>query len=452
MGRRANPAPFPNRTALMDRFRQDTSYALRALARRPGFTLAALLTLALGISGRGDVGVRQGYGRSAILVAEVALAVMLLLSAGLMVRSLAEMHEIDPGLPIDDVAHFTVSMPESRYATPEAGLVFVDELTRRIDALAGAEAVGVVLPLPLGPSVLVTSFSRLDVAAPEPGREPSALLRLADRNGLDVLSISLRRGRLFEATDRAGGVPVALVNQAAAQRFWPGEDPLGKRINIGVQFGFDHDEWTIVGVVEDIRSVSLLEEAEPEIVLPFAQTGASSATVVVRSRDPAGLLAAARAEVRELDASLPLIRPGTLGELAASQRANTRFYLMLLALFAGLAVILAAVRIYGVVAFIVARRRREIGVRIALGARIRQVVALVVWQGVSPGLIGLVLGVACALASRRVIAGLLFGVQAHDPLTFVGVTLVLLTVVGLACLMPASRAGKIPPATALRAE
>lgn len=402
-------------------------------------------------SGRGDLGAQRGWGRSAILVAQVGLAVMLLLGAGLMMRSLAGMNDIDPGYTTKDVAHFTIGLPSSQYESPERRVLFMRGLKERLAALPGVEHVGVVMPMPLSPSVYATSFERLD-QPPEPGREPVALLRAIDSGGIAALGLSLEAGRTFEHSDRNGALPVAIINRAAADLFWPGEDPIGRQIDVGVTLGFDEQPRTVVGIISDIRAISLTEPAEPEVMIPYDQAGAGAATLLIRADNTALALSGARVELRALDPNLPMVRPGTIEELIGAQTAATRFYLMLLGIFAALAVVLAAVGVYGVVAFMVARRSREIGVRIALGARLSEVFRLVVWQGVRPALLGLFLGVLGGIAAGRIIAGLLFGVQPHDPVTFAGVTMLLLGIVIVACIVPAGRATRIPPASALRGE
>lgn len=397
---------------------------------------------------RGTAGPGRGWGRFAILTAEVALSAMLLLGAGLLLRSLQHMNDVDPGYETAGIAHFSIGLP-SRYETPERAVQFFTELQERLGAVAGVEATGLVMPLPLGPSVYATSVQRTDRPV-EPGQTPSMLLRTLDEGGLRVLRIALLRGRLFDAGDRHGAQPVALINRSAAEQYWPGEDPVGRQVDVGVGLGFAEEPRTIIGVVEDIRALSLTEVPQPEVIVPYAQAGSGFATVVMSARDLPAALAAARREVRALDPNLPLIRPGTLAGNIGEQTASTRFYMMLLGLFAVLALVLAAVGIYGVVAFQVAGRSREIGVRMALGARVQEVVRLVVWQGLRPALAGLALGLAVAAAAGRVIAGLLYDVRTHDLLTYAGVTVLLVAIVIAACLVPAGRASRIPPASALR--
>jgi putative ABC transport system permease protein len=419
------------------------------------FGLAPALHLARGsLSGRllqaarSSSGPGRSWGRFAILTAEVALSTMLLLGAGLLMRSLLHMHEVDPGYETAGVAHFSIGLP-SRYETPEQDLAFFTVLKQRLEAVPGVDATGLVMPLPLGPSVYSSSVERTDRPS-EPGRTPSMLLRTLDDGAFSVLRITLLRGRLFDVRDRHGAQPVALINRTAAEQYWPGEDPIGRQIEVGVSLGFPEEPRTIVGVVEDIRALSLTQVPEPEVIVPFAQAGSGFATVVMSARDLPGALAAARREVQSLDPNLPLIRPGTMAATLGEETASTRFYLTLLGLFAALALVLAAVGIYGVVAFQVAGRRREIGVRMALGARMQEVVRLVVWQGLRPAIAGLALGLAASAAAGRVIAGLLFDVPPHDLLTYAGVTVVLVGIVIAACLVPAGRASRIPPASALR--
>jgi ABC-type antimicrobial peptide transport system permease subunit len=222
-------------------------------------------------------------------------------------------------------------------------------------------------------------------------------------------------------------------------------------MDVQVSAGFAEDvPRTIVGIFGDIRGSSLTQEPEPEMIIPYAQSGATFPNVLLRGSNPAAMLEAARTELQALDPELPLIQPGTMDEWLAEQLAQPRFYLTLLGIFAFLAVLLAAVGIYGVVAYVVSQRRREIGVRMALGARVRQVVQLVLWQGLRPALFGIVIGVTGAYWSTALMRGLLFEVAPQDPITFALVPLMLIAVVVVACAAPAHRATRIAPASALR--
>ncbi|MGH7463982.1 MAG: FtsX-like permease family protein, partial [Longimicrobiales bacterium] len=344
-------------------------------------------------------------------------------------------------------------LPDATYDSPERRVLFMDALRERLASMPGVESGGLVSPMPLGPGMYMSGFNRLDRQS-EPGSVPFAFLRAIDAVGFATLGISLEGGRGFEASDRNGAMPVALINRAAADRYWRGEDPIGRQIDVRINLGFDEQPRTIVGIITDIRATSLTEPVEPEILIPYDQAGAGEATLLIRATDAdvSAVLAGARTQLRALDPNIPMIRPGTVAELISDQTAATRFYFMLLGIFAALAVLLAAVGVYGVVAFIVAHRSREIGMRLALGAHIHEVFRLIVWQGVRPALIGLTFGVLGGIAAGRVITGLLFGVRPHDPLTFAAVTTLLLGVVILACVVPAGRASRIPPASALRGE
>jgi hypothetical protein len=246
---------------------------------------------------------------------------------------------------------------------------------------------------------------------------------------------------------------VVVLNETVARRYFADTDPVGRSINVGVSMGYpENDARTVVGVVRDVRWESLTADPQPELFVPYAQTGPNFITFLLRAPASIDGIAAAREQVRAIDPALPLRDPGTLRAIVDSHTAPQRFYLLLLAIFAGMAVTLAAVGLYGVVAYLVAQRRREIGVRIALGARRSTVIALVLRQGLIPAGVGAAIGLALALAGARLMSSLLFGVAPTDPLTFAAMTALLLLIVVSACLVPAGRATRIPPASALRAE
>jgi putative ABC transport system permease protein len=402
--------------------------------------------------GRGTTG--RHRARSVILAAEVALSVALLLGAGLMLRSLVRMQAVDPGFDPGGIAHFSVSLPDARYSDPAQAVRFIEDVRARLAGLPGVQGAAFIVGMPLGRTSIFGGFTRTDRPHPEPGQVPSASYRAIDADYLATMRIPVLAGRGFLPTDRADSPPVALINRRAAARFFPGEDPLGKTIDVQVSVGYpDTLPRTIVGVVGDVRARSLMQEPEPAVYTPQAQAGAGFGAFVIRSGGTGDdVLRAAREVVRAVDPQVPLVRPGTMAELLAGDTGRQRFYVVLLGAFAALAATLAAVGMYGVVAFVVAQRTREIGVRMALGARARHVVSLVVWQGLRPALLGAAIGMAGAFALGRVIAGLLYETPTQDPLTIVGVVAVLLAVVGFACTVPARRATRVPPAMALRAE
>jgi putative ABC transport system permease protein len=418
----------------------------------PALTLAKVdLAQSLRKGGRGDVsGGRTGMGRSAILVAEVALSVMLLTGAGLMIRSLIRMADVQPGFDTSGITVFRLSLPGARYTDPQA-VQFMERLQERLTSVRGIEEAAVFVAPPLGSSSMFGSFRRPELPEPEPGEGPVASYRIAGVGALEMLSIPIVAGRGFLPSDRENAQRVVMISQETAERFFPGEDPVGRQMDVQVSAGFAEDvPRTIVGIFGDIRGSSLTQEPEPEMIIPYAQSGASFPNVLLRGSNPAAMLEAARTELQALDPELPLIQPGTMDEWLAEQLAQPRFYLTLLGIFAFLAVLLAAVGIYGVVAYVVSQRRREIGVRMALGARVRQVVQLVLWQGLRPALFGIVIGVTGAYWSTALMRGLLFEVAPQDPITFALVPLMLIAVVVVACAAPAHRATRIAPASALR--
>lgn len=405
--------------------------------------------------GRGGVGERRGHRvRAAVLMVQVTLSMMLLLGAGLMLRSLAQMQSVELGLEPENVALFRLTLPAARYDGPDARVQFMERLDERLEALPGVERAAATVAAPFGPVELVGTFTRADLPEPEPGQAPGADYRVIDADGLDLLGIQVASGRGFRASDRHGAEPVALINEAAARLYFADEEPLGKAINVRIGVGYPETApRTIVGVVEDFRT-QVTGEPSPQMIVPYAQAGASFPQVLVKYSgvSEASVLSAAREELAALDPELPMAQPGTLEALVSAQMAAPRFYLVLLALFAIMAVGLAAVGIYGLVAYLVLHRTREIGMRMALGARVGEVIRMVVWQGVAPALLGLAAGVVGALALGRILAGILYQIEPTDPLTYVVTALLLLLVVVAATAVPALRASRIAPAEALRAE
>jgi putative ABC transport system permease protein len=397
---------------------------------------------------RGAIGARRSrWTRSLLLVAEVGLSLVLLLGAGLLLRSLTALQDTELGFDPDNLTVFMVSLPPARYPAPQV-IATHEQLDEQLRAMPGVTRVARISGLPLGVSENVLTFTRPDQPPPPPGQAPVALYRVVDPEYFETMKISLLAGRVFAPTDRQGAPRAVIVSRRMADVFWPGEDPIGRPILISGQ-----DPATVVGIVANVRSQAVARQADPEMYVPHAQSGLRSIMYVVQGpADSAQVLSAARQVVRRLDARLPLIFPASMSELVDDQLARPRFYLVLLGLFAVLAVVLAAVGIYGVVAYVVTQRTREIGVRMALGARQREVVTLMLWQGLRPAALGMALGLGVAIAIGRVMQGLLYEVQPHDPLTFAGVSALLIVVVLVACAIPARRASAVPPAEALRME
>ncbi|MGE3273992.1 MAG: ABC transporter permease [Vicinamibacterales bacterium] len=397
---------------------------------------------------RGAVGAGSGRSRALLLVAEVALSIVLLLGAGLLLRSLTALQDIDPGFRVDGLSTFLVSLPPSRYDDERVVTAYRD-LDDRLRQVPGVTAVARIAGMPLGPSENVLNFTRPDRPPVAPGQAPLALYRVVAPGYFSVMGIPLVAGRDFTDDDRAGSAPAVIISERLAQEYWPGEDPVGRPIRVDQQ----QPAGLVVGVAADVRSSSLAGPPQPELYVPHAQTLARTMSYVLRSSSPpASVLAGARGTVQDFDRRLPLISPAAVSDLVDEALARPRFYLLLLGLFAAVAVGLAAVGVYGVVSYAVTERTREIGLRMALGADRGEVVRLMIWQGLGPALGGVALGLVLALAATRAMRGLLYGVGPGDPLTMTGVTLTLLAITLAACAIPAARASAVPPATALRGD
>jgi len=391
-----------------------------------------------------SLGVRP---RSLLLTGEVALSLVLLLGAGLLLRSLAAQQNTELGFDAAGRSVFTLSLPASRYPADRVVQTH-EQLTALFAALPGIEQVASVSALPLSTSEITLTFTRPDEPPPAPGLTPVARVQAADANYFAAMGIPVLAGRAFTPADREGAPRVALVSRRMADQFWPGQDPVGRPISIS-----GAPASTIVGIVGDVRSLEVTQAPQPEMYQPLAQVRARGMRYILKSNvDAAQVLSAARQTVRNFDSRLPLIAPGTMAALVDGHLARPRFYVLLLGLFSALAVVLAAVGIYGVVAYVVSQRTREIGVRMALGARQHDVVRLMLMQGLRPAAAGIVLGIAVSLGLGRIASGLLYTVRPTDPITFAGVTLVLMTVVVVASYIPALRASGVPPSQALRGE
>ncbi len=406
------------------------------------------IPLAQAIGQRGAVGGRRRtWARSTLLVAEVALSLVLLLGAGLLLRTLVALQDTPLGFSGDGVTTFTLSLPAARYPQAQVMPTF-ERLDEQLGAMPGVSAVARISGLPLGPSENVLSFTRPDRPPLPPGQSPSALYRVVDSEYFRTLAIPMLSGRVFEPGDREGSPPVVVISRKMSETSWPNEDPIGRPIQIS-----GREPATVIGVVGNVRSQTLVSEAQPEMYVAHAQAGNRTVNYAIKSSlDAAQVIGSAREIVRQIDPRLPLISPTSMEELVDVQLARPRFYLVLIALFAVLAIVLAAVGIYGVVAHVVTQRTREIGVRMALGARRGEVVLFMLLQGLRPAALGVALGLGVAVAAGRVIQGLLYEVQPHDPLTLSAVTVGLLSVVVVACVIPANRASRIAPAEALRGE
>ncbi|MGD2115812.1 MAG: ABC transporter permease, partial [Acidobacteriota bacterium] len=405
--------------------------------------------------GKTDAGAGGGRLRSALVVAEVALALVVLVGAGLMVRSFLGLSRVDPGFDPDHLLTAQLYLSPTRYPEGHQKVAYGERLLERLRSLPGVRHAGAVSGLPMSEvQLIVETEVEGDVRNAQAAR-PAFDWRPVSPGYFRALGISLVEGRAFDERDHAEAQPVAVVGEDLARRFWPGENPVGKRLKLlaGQPRG---PEWrTVVGVVGHIRALSLEGgEAVGQVYTPMAQSPLPFFSVAVRTEggDPLSLAPEVRQAVWSVDGDQPVENVRTMEQILAEAAAGKRGYALLLSVFAGVALVLAVVGVYGVMAYSVARRTQEIGLRMSLGAGRPDVLGLVVRQGTLLAAAGLVVGGVIALGSGRFLAGLLYGVSSHDPGTFAGVVLLLGGLAVLASLVPAYRATRVDPIVCLRAE
>jgi putative ABC transport system permease protein len=409
--------------------------------------------------GRGGTASRSRQRvRSVLVGGQVALAAVLLISAGLLLRSLIALQGVDPGYRTDGVLTAQLSLPAADYPEDRQVVESYRTLLRRLRALPGVVSAGAVTNLPLASSLGDLNFRIEGRELPQGEVSPRADWQAVAPGYFETLGMRLVRGRGVEPRDDERAPGVAVINEAVARRYWPGRDPLGQRLLLGGGAG---PGWvTVVGVVHDVRHGSLRDEPEPQIYIPHAQFrfwngggAARSLSLVLRTLgDPMAQAGALRQRVSEMDPNLTVSEVRTLASVRSESVARPRFVTLLLGLFATLAALLAAVGIYGLVSYQVVLRIPEIGIRLALGARASSVARLVLRQGLLLAAAGLLAGVLGALAATRLLSHLLFGVAALDTVTFVAIPLLLVAVALLASWLPARRAARLDPATVLRAD
>jgi putative ABC transport system permease protein len=395
---------------------------------------------------RGAEGAVRDRIRGWLVAAEVALALVLLTVAGLMVRSFWRVQAAPTGFRSDSVLAFDVQLPGARYPGEAPAAAFFQQLITRLESLPGVRGAGAISYLPLGGGENMGSFV-IDGAPPViPGSEPAAERRWVTPGYFATMGILIKRGRVFQLTDTDDHPQVVVINETLA-RFFGERDPVGQRIKVG-------GAWrTVVGVVSDVKSGSLEEEIRPQLYLPHAQWAWGEMTVVVQTDgDPLAQASAARSELKALDPLLPAAKIRTLKQVVSNATSVRRFNTALLAFFAVAALLLTMMGVYGVVAFLAGRRSREIGIRMALGAQSRDVLRLVLRQGMKPVAVGCIAGLAGSLAASWLVASQLYGVSPTDSLTLGGVMAVLLGAALLACWLPARRAARADPMEALRTE
>jgi len=404
-----------------------------------------------GGGGSGESGNRR-RARSFLAASEIALAMVLLVGAGLLLRSFSKLTAVSPGFNADHLVKAEISLPQYQYSTPQQWIAFSDELLARVQAQPGMKDTAVAIPLPIVNGKINLAF---DIVGTPPASEGES--RLADYASvspeyLRVMGIPLLAGRFFSQQDIFSASQVSVISKTFAQRYFPNQDPIGKRLNFGFPPNGDVDR-EIVGIVGDVRDVSLGEAPGPMMYVPYAQAPFWGANLVVKSTLSTDAVAAAiRQEVQKIDKDLPITEVGKMPDFIDASVSQQRFRTFLLGLFAAMALVLAATGIFGVIAYSVACRTNEIGIRVALGASRSAILRMILRETLLLTLAGLLVGVPCALAASHLIGHLLFGVSANDPLTLATVAFILAAVATLAGYIPARRAMQVDPMLALRHE
>ena len=374
------------------------------------------------------------------------------MGAGLLIRSFLSLQQADPGFRADNILALSLSLPDYKYPKAADRRVFFDRLLEGTKGLSGVQAVGETSSLPLGGAVPSASFNIEGRPVALGQQSPHGDYASVTSDYFQTLGIKLVRGRVFTEHDNSDIAGVAIIDESMARKYWPNEDPIGKRITF--EGGRQNPVWReIVGIVGHVKSQSLDAESRPQYYVPVDQRPESSMLLAVRTADgPSSLAPAVRGLIRSLDKDLPVYRVTTMEQLVAASMAQRRFSMLLLGVFALIALLLAAVGLYGVTAYSVTQRTHEIGLRVALGAQRSDVLKMVVGEGMLLISVGIALGLIASFALTRLLRTLLFGVSGTDPLTFVAITLLLTLVALLACYIPARRATKVDPLVALRYE
>jgi putative ABC transport system permease protein len=399
-------------------------------------------------------GERQGlWLRRTLVVVEIALALTLLVGAGLLLKSFARLQGVSPGFDPTHLATMTVSLPDVKYKDDASRVAFVQAALQRIAALPGVVSVGATSNIPFGANWSTGSFSVEGYQPPKGQPGPWGDMRVTTPGFFEALKVPLVRGRTIAESDRADSQSVVVVDEEAVRRFWPGVDPIGKRVTFGDTSQKDVKWITVIGVVGHIAHEGLDADRRVQLHFPYAQFAQQQMGFTVRTAgDPSAIVSAVRGAIRDVDRDQPIADVFTMDELMDRAVGQRRLSMTLLATFAALAMVLAALGIYGVMAFDVTRRSQEIGVRMALGAARANVLGLVLRQGLTLAIVGVMLGVVFALAVTRLLQAQLFGITTTDPATFVSVIVGLLAVATLAILIPALRATRVNPTEALRYE
>ena len=403
--------------------------------------------------GRGSSGgVKQNRLRSLLVITEVALALVLLIASGLMIKSFLRLQSVNPGFNPANLITLEMQLPENKYSDKDRQAIFQQQLVQRVAQVPGVQSVGTVDNLPFSGNEFNVGYSIEGQPPLNAAERPRAFLRNVSPNYFEAMGIPLRKGRGFTESDNANAPAATIINETAARKFWPNEEPLGKRFKRGSVDS--QNPWlTVVGVIGAVSHSSLQVASQPEVYLPFQQNPGLNLTLVARtSSDPKAFAGAVRREVSAMDNDLPVSNIKFMDEIVGKSVAQPRVYALLLGIFAGLALILAAIGIYGVISYSVTQRTHEIGIRMALGAQTRDVLALIIKQGMALALVGIFLGLLVSLALTRVLASQLYGVSSTDPVTYSAISLLLMFVALIACYIPALRATKVDPMIAVRYE
>ncbi len=415
----------------------------------PAFrALGSSLSQTLREGGRGTAGHTRAHRTRGLLVAcEIALATILVTGAGLMLNSFLRLAILDPGFPPDHLLTFALVAPLSRYQTPQDRIEFFNPVVSRVRALPGVKAAGACTSMPPEVNQEADAFQIQGVTPADPAKSPQAWYLPATPGFLHALGLPLIQGRDISNADTSATPPVAVINQQIARTYFPHEDPLGRKIL------FSGVQRTIVGVAGNTSYRGLGLPPDFQIYVPYAQATFPGLHFAVRTaNNPFGQTAAIRAAAQSVDSEARAERIATMEQLLSRSILQPRFYAWLFGAFGLVALALAAVGILGVISYSVSQRTHEIGIRMALGAEKRDVLRMVIREGLKLALIGVAIGIAGALALTRFLASLLYGVEPTDPLTFIAVSLVLIAVALVACYIPARRAAKVDPMVALRYE
>jgi putative ABC transport system permease protein len=385
------------------------------------------------------------------MVSEIALSFMLLAGAGLLIKSFIRLRDVSPGFNPEQTLALRVSLPSAKYPKGEPRVQLLNQVLERLSVLPGVRSTGAVLSLPLGGDTFNVGRSYIREGRPfTPEESANAAYLVATPDYFRTMQIPVVNGRAFSAQDTEKAPNVLIVNETMARQLWPGQSPVGKRITIWRDEQFPRE---IVGVVGDIK-MSLDEDSGQQMYVPYAQdSGWNGMSLVIRTNgDPTNVTAAVRSEVRSLDKGIPVFNVRTMNEVLATSVAPRRTPMLLLSAFAAVALLLAMMGIYGVTAYYVSQRTQEIGIRMALGAQVSDVLKLVLSSGMVLALIGIGAGLVGAFAVTRLITSLLFDVKPTDGVTFLVVSLCLLVTALIACYLPARRATKVDPVESLRYE